>query len=122
MAACSPVGASTQHIRLWEMQETQPATSVQMLTGHTNLVLGLAFAPDGRTLASGSWDRTVKLWDVESLRCARRSQDTPTGCFAWPGARMGVCWPVAALDQTIWLWDVERSSYRTVLHGHTAVV
>src|SRR5207244_10526879 len=26
------------------------------------------------------------------------------------------------LDQTIWLWDVERSSYRTALRGHTAGV
>src|SRR5207244_2444568 len=33
---------------------------------HTDLVTSLAFSPDERTLASGSLDNSVKLWDVES--------------------------------------------------------
>ncbi len=33
---------------------------------HTDIVWSLAFSPDERTLASGSWDRALKLWDVES--------------------------------------------------------
>src|SRR5207302_7554141 len=33
---------------------------------HTDTVRALAFSPDGRTLATGSWDGTIKLWDIES--------------------------------------------------------
>jgi WD40 repeat protein len=39
-----------------------------MLEGHSNLVFSVAFSPDGKYLASGSGDNTVKLWSVESQR------------------------------------------------------
>jgi hypothetical protein len=41
---------------------------VARLSGHTSYVWSLAWSPDGATLASGSGDSTVRLWDTEPLR------------------------------------------------------
>src|SRR5262245_15440397 len=37
-------------------------------TGHSDIVSAIAFSPDGRLLASGSFDTTIRLWDVSSAK------------------------------------------------------
>ncbi|MDX3666418.1 nSTAND1 domain-containing NTPase [Streptomyces europaeiscabiei] len=52
------------------------------LTGHTGTVSTLAYSPDGKTLASGSYDGTVRLWDTATGRtrkvlAGRKIADNP---------------------------------------------
>jgi len=48
-------------IHLWSVQTGQ---LLDRLAGHEGPVSSLAFAPDGGSLVSGSWDRTVRIWSV----------------------------------------------------------
>ena len=56
---------SDRAVWLWDLATGE---EVARLPGHTNYVWSLAFSPGGKTLASGSGDKTVRLWDTEPLR------------------------------------------------------
>jgi WD40 repeat protein len=42
---------------------------LKTLQGHTDWVRSVTFNPDGQTLASGSTDETIKLWDINTEEC-----------------------------------------------------
>src|SRR5205823_5451445 len=52
---------SSGRVRLYDMEKLEELPSLQ---GHGDVVACVAFSPDGRTLAAGSWDRQVKIWDL----------------------------------------------------------
>ena len=89
------------------------------LTGHVSWVRSVAISPDGQTLASGSGDKTVKLWSLSNGEV----RHTLRGHSAWvrsvaispDGQTLASC----SNDQTIRLWHLETGKLRQVISGHT---
>ncbi len=113
------------------LQQTLTSTSpFRTLHGHTGAVLGVAFAPDGHTLATASFDQTVRLWNLND-RDRPRPLDPPltghTGpvlgvAFAPDGRTLAS----TSVDQTVRLWNLsDRDRPRPLgppLTGHTGTV
>jgi eukaryotic-like serine/threonine-protein kinase len=52
-------------VKLWEVATGKNTAT---LKGHTQNVRCVAFSPDGKTLASGSADGTIRLWDFPAAK------------------------------------------------------
>ncbi|KAJ6013047.1 hypothetical protein N7522_003402 [Penicillium canescens] len=96
--------------------------TLQTLEGHSDRVRSVAFSPDGHTLASGSDDHTIKLWDTAT----GTHRQTLEGHSKWVRSVAfspdGLILASGSDDHTIKLWDTATGTQRQTLDGHSHVV
>ena len=116
-------------IRLWDAQTGELRRT---FTAHKDAINSVAFSPDGKVLASGSGDlyardasgskdKTIRLWDVETgtLRRTLPAQKNEVLCVAFsPDGKV----LAASQDKIIQLWDMQTHTVRRTLEGHTSWV
>ena len=121
--AFSPVGpylAVASGIGVW-MYEVATSRAL-MLMPTASGVSSVSFSPDGATLASGSWDGTVQLWDVVTgepiATLGGRESSGSSVSFSPDGATLAS----GSLDGTVRLWAVATGEAIATLEGHTSSV
>jgi serine/threonine protein kinase/Tol biopolymer transport system component len=92
------------------------------LTGHSNSILCAAFARDGRTLATGSYDNSIRVWDVVTGHTLKTLNGHTNGAMTVAFSPDGASLVSGGGDWSVRVWDVATGATRLTLTGHTNVV
>jgi len=122
--AYSPDGnrlAVANNIGIW-IYDAHSLIALDLLIGHTDEIISIAFSPNGRTLASSSYDGTVQLWDVNT--------DTLKSTLIGPTKRVtsiafspdGTLLAGGSSDKAVHLWDAVSGEHKAMLAGHTGSI
>ncbi len=103
-------------ITLWDARQT--AAPLQVLDGHENAVQSLAYSPQQLLLASGSADKTVRVWNLDTLALKRSYRGPRDFVTSVAFSQSGKLLAAGSLDGRIQIWSVLSSRRLRALNGH----
>ncbi|HOF02238.1 MAG TPA: hypothetical protein PK755_12650, partial [Spirochaetota bacterium] len=91
-----------------------------IIGGHIDHVESVCYSPDGLKILSGSWDKTIKEWDVKTGRCIQtftgHTDSVESVCYSLDGSKV----LSGGSDKTIKEWNVKTGRCIQTLTGHTS--
>lgn len=95
---------------------------VYTLPGHSSFVNSLAISPDGKILASGSWDKTIKIWNLETTELigtlTGHSDRVNSVAISYDGKML----VSGSSDETIKFWNLHNGDLLCTFPGHSMEV
>lgn len=119
---------SYRKIKVWrtsqatEWKHLKESSPLYSLTGHTHIVSAMSISADGKLLVSGSWDQTIKIWNLETgklIRSLKGHRDKVYTIALSPDEKIIAS---GSADQTIKLWYVETGELLATFKGHNHTV
>ena len=105
-------------IRVWDLASGRELSTFEE---HEDAIRAVVFSPDGTRIASGSADRTLRIWDVvtgEIVGLVRAEDDVLAVAFSPDGTRIAA----GLANGLVRLWDTDGFSEVLALRGHEAAV
>ncbi|MCG5547534.1 caspase family protein [Halorhodospira halochloris] len=108
----------------WSSEQILPRLLVpderhaNVLAGHDYWVNSVAFAPDGQTLASGSWDKKIKLWDPETGEVLQTLSGHDGWVYSVAISPDGQLLASGSSDNTIGFWSTETGELLQKVAAH----
>ena len=99
-------------MKVWDAVTGQQTLSLQ---GHTGYVSSVAFSPDGKHIASGGDDFTVKVWDIDTRKTHIHPDTVTAVAFNHRGTVLA-----SGADKKVRLWNLITGKAKAILDGHSA--
>ncbi|MBD2186628.1 WD40 domain-containing protein [Pseudanabaena mucicola] len=121
-------GHEDQTLKLWNVDINAPQSletdlqPFQILRGHCDRILSVAFSPNGQILASGSADRTVKLWNPHTGKLIKTLQGHRSWVWGIAISPDSKFLASGSYDHTVKLWNLESGECLQTLQGHPSSV
>ncbi len=111
--------AVTTSIGVW-IYDSQTSEELDLITGgHTDRVYSAAYSPDGKTIATGSWDSTVRLWDTRTGKntktLIRHTYGISSVAYSPDGKTIAIR---DGRNKSIELWNSRTGKHLKTLVGH----
>lgn len=102
LAAAGGLPAKKGEIKLWNVTTKQVARTI---VGHNDCIYAAVFSPDGKTLATSSYDKLIKIWNVETGEEIRTLKDHIDAIYALQFTHDGTRLVSGAADRSVKIWN-----------------